>query len=490
MIDPDDYPCEWTIFVKKENNEPEMQKYPGTLKLFPSISPSGTIIGFKEFWEIDSISGQMSRSLPNAIRYPELRCRLIDRPYEVILFDVVVSDSFGGEAVVVDGGAAIVGVDLPAGDSPKFMGIEIQVTALDAIGGRRPLASSTAPAVAEEWRSGEWSAKGNGESGQRWADDEVEVRHEYDTTARVYDPYEFRVRFSPVLRVNRTTPKDLGYWIDTWVNPLRTIISAATGREETITYVYFLGDLCESGTPDSRAQLFAKGISQTFYYSSDVDVRAAQIAFNVATDGLSLLDVVKRWNAEINAGNPLLQTYNPLMMAAQQHPRGKFLYTMQCLEGLDGFERRLEFDKKLRGHRRERFELIQNLKDAKDLIDSPITAGNLKFAKSAIGGRPSESLASCLGRMISKVPAPDIEITTELSKLHIISDIMLSESAPDTILDAVRIIRNDLAHGNRDYPPRYIDEVAQVFYRLVRAHLLRYLGCSESAQKSALSSDR
>lgn len=487
-VEPGEYLCEWKLPVSLDG-ELSAQVYNGSIELGASKSPTGRIVGYTYFWEVEPTTGQMSRSLPNVKYYDTVRCRLIDRSEEVVLFNVQISDSFGGEAIDIDAAAALVGVDLPAGDDPQYLGMEIQVTALDAVGGRYPIRSVKRPESAVDWHGAEWSVKGNEDIVQRWTSGEMEVRHEYNLTARIFDPYDFRVRFSPVLRVNRTAPQGLDYWVDTWINPLRTIISAATGREEEITFVHLFSDLQDVGIPSVKAQLFARGVSQRPYFSSNEVVRKLNVAFSVSKDRLSLLEAVERWNAGVLAGNPLLQTYNPRILSADQHPRGRFLYVIQCLEGLDGFERKDENERRLRAHRVERHDLIATIKSSAEALGGSIEAKHLKFARANVGKRPSDSLAACLKRMIEKLP--DVGVQAEIADLSIVVEAMSSLSSPPSgALDAIRIIRNDLAHGNRDYPPRQVGEAAELFYRVVRAHLLRLLGCGDEAQKAALRADR
>lgn len=46
--------------------------------------------------------------------------------------------------------------------------------------------------------------------------------------------------------------------------------------------------------------------------------------------------------------------------------------------------------------------------------------------------------------------------------------------------DALRMIRNDLAHGTRGYDAYELQQVVEVLERMVRAHALELLGCPEA----------
>ena len=45
--------------------------------------------------------------------------------------------------------------------------------------------------------------------------------------------------------------------------------------------------------------------------------------------------------------------------------------------------------------------------------------------------------------------------------------------------DALRIIRNDLAHGTKGYDVYELHHIVEVLERMVRAHALGLLGCPE-----------
>ncbi len=45
--------------------------------------------------------------------------------------------------------------------------------------------------------------------------------------------------------------------------------------------------------------------------------------------------------------------------------------------------------------------------------------------------------------------------------------------------DALRIIRNDLAHGTKGYDAYQLLQVVEVLERVVRAHALELLGCPD-----------
>jgi hypothetical protein len=56
---------------------------------------------------------------------------------------------------------------------------------------------------------------------------------------------------------------------------------------------------------------------------------------------------------------------------------------------------------------------------------------------------------------------------------------MSDPAAPTTPASALRIVRNNLAHGKRGYDPQVLDEAVRILELIVRGHSLRILGCSD-----------
>ncbi|MBX9243855.1 hypothetical protein ICW40_03425 [Actinotalea ferrariae] len=91
----------------------------------------------------------------------------------------------------------------------------------------------------------------------------------------------------------------------------------------------------------------------------------------------------------------------------------------------------------------------------KDLTDDDLSTQDRRFIKDNLQKRPSSSLDGAL-----------------------VKGLRASGRATSTS-DALRHVRNDLAHGNRGYAFDELDEVVAVLERIVRGHALRLLGCPD-----------
>lgn len=106
---------------------------------------------------------------------------------------------------------------------------------------------------------GTWSAEIESDSSQGWADGAATLTLSYIGTFHSFDPYAFRVGFSPVLRGELATAIPLEQLIEEWIRPIHRFLSIATGRAEALTYAA----VCLSSEDVARpAQIFGAGVTQ------------------------------------------------------------------------------------------------------------------------------------------------------------------------------------------------------------------------------------
>lgn len=89
--------------------------------------------------------------------------------------------------------------------------------------------------------------------------------------------------------------------------------------------------------------------------------------------------------------------------------------------------------------------------------------------------RPMSNLDSALTTMAGALPINGMET---LAITDLVKSLLDSERAK-SVSEALRVVRNDLAHGNRGYPADELDDVVTVLERIVRGHALRLLGCPD-----------
>ena len=461
--------------------------FAGDIDLRANHAPKGTLYGWMPGLSVAPQTLEASFSFPQNFHLPTLRGYIEDSGREILLLDVTLSTWTPGQTDL-GASAALVGVDIPTEDPPRFFGAECQISGIDAIGGFTPLLKTNHPPTGTNPRSGEWKATGNGDSIQTWVDNAAEVTHDYNINYSVFDPFYFRVGFTPVVRIEVSEALTLREWIEHWINPIHRITSVATGREEHITYLSLHREDKVSRELGSQLQVFRTGITQEPFASRGSSVSEARSAFTTAGDKLSLLELVRTWRRQLEDENPILETYDPVLLRRNQHPRSRFLLLIQALEGLSGYQDRATFEERTEKHLAAREQVLTRLQALVNNPDAELESADLKFVKTRISKRPPGSLDQALRTLFKQVGAE--KLLYELASNPLIEQVLTTLDVSNRKVDsALARIRNDLAHGNRSYPPHQLSAVANILERVARAHMLRTLGCSEQVQLRAITTD-
>ena len=283
----------------------------------------------------------------------------------------------------------------------------------------------------------------------------------------------FQVTFIPIVLVTFTEPADFDQAFSHWVEPLRRIVALSTGRKERITYLSVTVREPESNEQERVFQVYGTALHQAPFSSGGNDLLKVERAFFISPEDMSLLALLRRWQELINAHHPLLETYASLMFAPDQHPRSRFLLLIQAIEGLYGFETRQHFEQRIGEHSARRSVALVE-------AAGHLAPATMQFFRKYLMKKPPSSLDSAITGVLGGVP---VDVTPALEKADLIVEVMRDDRAPKHIAECLRLVRNDLAHGTRGYNARKLHDVAELLDSVVRAHLLRILGCSEDAQK-------
>ena len=353
LVEPDEYLCTWLL----PGPNGGVTEHAGAVDLRANHPPSGSVYGNVPIQWDETAPGQHSADFPQEVQLTRLRARLANG-HEVDLIDVSITYWFP-EQGHIRAGTAIVGapeglrgfgtkIAREMGDEeqaanqsivPTYSRVNAQVGALDAVAGASPFSRWTFPkGVERRHLEGDWTVSGNPESSQKWSDDDITVRLEYDASIAVGNSYAFRFVVSPVVRIESREALTVRAWVDRWIVPLRRIVSIATGDAQPLTYLAV--DASGVNGPDSpqRRQVYGSGITQEPYQSNQAAVHKSSAAIRIAVDGLSLLDMLRRWQGLEDDHHPLIETYGAMLSATDEHPRSRFLLLVQALEGLHGHE--------------------------------------------------------------------------------------------------------------------------------------------------------
>jgi hypothetical protein len=385
------------------------------------------------------------------------------------------------ERAILHARAALVSRRETKFDSLDIIGLRIQVEGLDAIAGIGPIRRVDSPAGRTEDRrylDWSWEAVGQPKSTQSWVDTAAEIELRFFCASTAPEAFFFRITFSPVVLVKLVEPIDLDIALSHWVEPLRAIVALSTGRKERITYLSL--DLRNENAELEEFQVYGSGLRQEPYSSRGNDILKVHRAFLVSPNQQSLLAMLRQWQALFMAHHPLLETYASLMFAPDQHPRSRFLLLVQAIEGLHGYETRESFEERERRHGEYRNALIEEVSNVLD-------AGSIRFLRQYLMKRPPSGLDTAIRGVLGGLP---VDIRPALEKTGLVRKMMVDERRPGNIEACLRLVRNDLAHGNRGYDAHDLHEVVVLLDRVVRAHLLRILGCPIEVQRRSQEQER
>ncbi|RPK75700.1 hypothetical protein EES45_24750 [Streptomyces sp. ADI97-07] len=466
MYEPDTYLCSWLL----PDGDDSHVEIPGDLVLRPLRHPTGQVYGAVPLQHTQHSPGVIETSFPQDISVPVLHGRLANGG-SVILLDAHIQlfDKSGfitGAAALVDKPAFFGLAGVPkaptAAVPPLVTSATFQITALDAALGVPPIKNVSNP-LRSGGEEGRYAATVNADAAGTWSAEDAELTVSYYQRMHVMDACEFNLAFSPVATVTLTEAKPLAITIDEYIEPLRKILSIATGKSQDLSYLHV--------NLEGRAgdyQVVGTGITQAPFASSTSAVRAHNSAVRALPDGLSLLELVTQWSRYAAAHHPLVETYGAMLHTRDQHPRSRYLLLIQALEGLYGHENKATIEKREAEHTASHKELLARAKEHLD-------AETFKFVKKYLANKPPTSLDRALDALMTGLP---VDIMDRLSAAELVLEVQAAHPTKAlTTAGAMRQVRNDLAHGNRGYKPHYLQEVVEILEFIVRGHSLRILGC-------------
>lgn len=466
VLEPGEYRVDWQI--PTQTGEPPVT-VTGELILRANYPPRATAHG-KVPVEWNSHGTGMT-GFPQTYEAKLVFGRLVNGP-QVVLVDPVI-DLFGPESAIINARCALVGSSAITPTDIEISGFALQVEGLDAVAGVAPIGGLQYPMSTDgrtylDWK---WEVHGNPDSSVTWTDDGVELRLMYDASFSMMDAYYFRVAFSPVLRADFVETQELDTVITDWVEPVRRIVSLATSRKERTTY---LAVRLRNGDDDlGLFQLYGIGIHQEPYAARGNDILKITKAFFFANEETSALSLIRQWQKLTHEHHPLLETYGSTMLAPDQHPRSEFLQLIQAIEGLHGHEDKDKWATRCEDHELKREALIQD-------AAGHLSEENMAFLVESFPKRPRSNLDGPLSVVLKAAP---IDVMPELKKTQLVADLTAANSKSLGPFSALRLARNDLAHGTRGYDSWTLREVSKILEGVVRANLARILGCPKDSQK-------
>lgn len=469
---PDNYQCTWAV---PDLSGRTVHHLSGIIEVRGDQPPSGVVTGNIPTKWTSSDGIVKSARFPQSRTWPVLSGRTANGA-SVQLLDAFVKEEFPGWASIT-GSAALFAFGstfpwrlpppAPFGFTPAISSVRFQITGLDALFGAPPLTMVSFPQTEE----GAWSARLNPQSEREWSTGATRLRLGYYPRTDFGGGYGLRIAFSPVATLHLERPITLRPLLDDWVLPLLRIASLALGKPQTLTYLAVDLDAALDQNASQSAQVFGTGITQE-PVDCDLDLRRKpRSAFSLAEDGMSPLDLLFEWQRLISERHPLVETYGSMMHYPGEHPRSRFLLLLQVIEGLHGAATRRQYLS-----RKSTYETKRRL--VLDSTSNCLNAANQKFLEKNLNMGPRSGLDSALRGVIRSLP---VDLTSEIQGTRLVTGLMTDTTGDraDSPEAALRIARNNLAHGVLGYDPRELNEVVVILDRIVRAHAFRLLGCAD-----------
>ncbi|MDP2288147.1 MAG: hypothetical protein Q8M73_06225 [Actinomycetota bacterium] len=470
ILEPGDYRVTWEF----PDQEGRIHELDGEVELAADRMPRATVFGDIPTVWTDVEKGK-SAAFPQIYEEKLVVGRLANGRH-IGLVDVTV-EVWLPERARLRARAALVGNTRPPGPGITVTGVEVQVEGLDSVAGSGPIKSLALPIPkpnGKRYLDWSWTATGNAESTQLWTDEKCEVELQFYNSFTSPNAFIFQVSFQPVILMTFHEPVPFDRTFTEWIEPLRRLISLSTGNRERLTFLALTVEGDQDGT--HSFQIYGTALHQCPYSSQKPSHGQSKPTFHLAPEDMSLLALLRRWQELSAEHHPLLETYASLMYAPDQHPRSAFLLLLQALEGLHGFETREVFKARSEGLARRREVALTEAEEA------GLSVETMKFLRQNVSKSPRTSLDEALQFVLSSVP---VDVLPALEKSELIRQVMSDVRQPKRVVDCLRIVRNDLAHGTRGYDAEGLHDVVSLLDGVVRAHFLRILGCSSAAQLAA-----
>lgn len=431
--------CEWFY---------QEQTFPGTVDLVPIRPPLGQLFG----WLVPRTP---SMSFPQVLSSDVLWGRLRSNE-DIALIDARLEIWFPDRAIV-SAAAAIVGLNLRSGESLLFPAAEMQVTALPALIGTVPLKSYRFP-TAENMNplEGSYEVEGNPQASLEWTSSGVSAFCRYDLRVGGWDGFRFHVDTLPMVEVRAREGLGLLDYVKVWATPLVQLATFFTGRKQEITSLALLRDRSEhpdvDGRPRSRqrVKVYGSGLGQLVYKAERPDPSQPRPMYVFAELPYDLPQLLERWRRLTTDIPQALRPYLNTLFMDNLPARARFLYLAQTLEAI---HRSLEDSTVYETHASMRDAVLKRTKELG--LEKHLRT----FLHERIDRHGGPSLRRRLEELIEALP-------------NDLREAAFANSLPERVPE----IRNDLAHGLKDYDQDELRPIDEAMKLVADSHLLRILG--------------
>lgn len=470
-VQPGEYAVEWFF---------DERVIPGELGMEPDRPPVAVVFG-------DVVVRDWSRGggFPEDHTFSRVTGRLRSQ-LDVVLTDAHIPIWFPQRS---HGSArhAVVGMGVANVPGDAFHRARFQLTNLDLLFGVAPIKSVSWPAEGRPRLDGEFSIEANPEAHQEWVDESAGMTVEctYDIQFSLSSGHEHFVAFAPIISLASGEPLTVDRWVNEWVMPLLRLATLATREPQRLSWLT-VNTAQRTASDDERMRsttgtVFGSGIVQEPYeaeYRDEWREPGNRPLFTLATIPMPLPDLIRNWRALEQDENPFVELFGLTLRQVDLPARARYLYLVQALEALHSYE-----------HRGEDVEAQTTFEERRAttlaaLADVELPEGTLSFIKDSWSKRRTDSLDRRLRDLIEQLPERVRAVVSEPPSGVVLAT--MAADGPRPIEALLRILRNDLSHGNKNYSDRDLRPWVHAAETMCRAHALRLLGFDNDAVVAGL----
>ena len=378
---------------------------------------------------------------------------------------------------------AVVGLGIGKVPGDAFPRARFQLTNLDLLFGVAPIQTITFPAAGRLALEGQYAIETNPKAHHEWIDEAAGLTVEctYDVQVPLGSGHQHYVAFAPTVSIVVDEPLTVDQWVDEWVMPLQRLATLATRHPQRLSWLT-VNSAARSASENERMRgsrtgtVFGSGIEQTPYeaeYRDEWRERENRPLFTLATIPMPLPELVRSWRRLERDKNPFMELFGLTLRQADLPARARYLYLVQALEVLHSYEHSTEDEQA-----QARFDQYR-AKVLGALAEIELPHGDLRFIKDNWSKRRTDSLDRRLRDLIDQLPEPVRVGVSSAPAGDVLAAMTLDAQLP--LEGLLRVLRNDLSHGKRNYDDRSLRPWVALVETVCRAHALRLLGFDEAA---------
>lgn len=356
----------------------------------------------------------------------------------------------------------------------KYQSIELQIDGLDAIFDTPPTSIEFRKPI--DNHDEEYIINIPTQNYLEWKNQGTQMRLGYARQLRP-DRFNFRTSFAPYLRIDLDEPISLVDWWLQWVVPLCDILEVVNGKPLDIMYLLAFEDKDATGSKRRADQVFRYDIRQDCIKIDEKRFNHTHAIVNLKQDNINLLNLIAKRRELEASRHPLIETYRSNAVSDDQHPRSRFLFLIQALEGLYGYEHKEEYQQRCKRYTEKREAVLKQ-------IETEISSEDFKFLKKNLLRKPTSGLLGALSTTIQTLPG---DIQTQINNNEIVAQVRSRcENTKISSAEALTKVRNSLSHGSSAYDPNDLEKICAILHKIVRAEILRVLDLPDVVRERLL----